>query len=146
MIRSRPKKSTLFSLVLFLILAYSAGFWTALTIPSYPLYWYLIPVFCLSTALAVSIKVLTGYRVLVINRNRWKVKRLLRSDTIFNTKDIEWWQETEIKTAGGLYKQLHIQAKGGRNVKISLQEHTEYQKIYKEMKTNCPRKKIKENT
>lgn len=145
MIRSKPKNSTLFSLSLFLIIAYGVGIWTALTVPSSPAYWYLIPILFLGTALVVTLKVLWGYQTIQIKGEQWKVKNLIGPDNAFNSKDIEWWKETEIKTAGGPYKELHIYAKGKVNLKVSLQEHTGYQKIIKKVKSKYPKKQINES-
>ncbi len=145
MIRSKPKKSTLFSLSLFLILAYGVGIWTALTVPSSPFYWYLIPIMCFITAVIITLKVLWGFQTIQIQGDHWKVKHLVRSDSTFTSQDIEWWKETEIKTAGGPYRELHIHVKSGINLKVSLQEHTEYQKIIKRVRSKYPKKRIKES-
>ncbi len=145
MIQSKPKNSTLFSLSLFLILAYGVGIGTALTVPSSPAYWYLIPLLFLVTAVAITLKVLWGYQTIQIKGEQWKVKNLIGPDNAFNSKEIEWWKETEIKTAGGPYKELHIHAKGNVNLKVSLQEHTEYKKIIKKVKSKYPKKQINES-
>ncbi len=145
MIQSKPKKSTLLSLSLFLILAYGVGIWTALTLPSSPAYWYLIPIFCLITAVVITLKVLWGFQTILIQGDQWKVKNLIRADSAFTGQDIEWWKETEIKTAGGPFRELHIHTKGGVNLKVSLQEHTEYPKIIKMVRSKYPKKQIKES-
>lgn len=145
MILSKPKRSTLFSLSLFLILAYGIGIWTALALPSSPAYWYLIPIICLITAVVITLKVLWGYQIIQINGAQWKIKYLIRADHAFYSKNIEWWKETEIKTAGGPYRELHIHTLDSVNVKVSLQEHTEYEKILKRVKSKHPNKQNKES-
>lgn len=145
MIRSKPKKSTLFSLSLFLILAYGVGIWTALTVPSSPFYWRLIPILCFITAVMITLKVLLRFQTILIQGDQWKVKNLVKADSVFTSQDIEWWKETEIKTAGGPYRELHIHAKGGINLKVSLQEHTEYLNIIKRVRSKYPKKQIKES-
>lgn len=142
MIISKPNKSAIFSLSIFLIIAYVGGIWSALVVPSSPAFWYLIPILCLSTAVVVTIKVVYSYRTLIINGEHWKVRRLFRKEFGFHTKDISWWKVTEIKTGGGNYRELHIQTAQGKSVKVSLQEHTEYQKIYKKVRTKCPKKQV----
>lgn len=144
MIKSKPKRVTIFSLSLFLILAYGTGIWSWFRIPSSPAIWYVLPFVCLSIAIAVSVKLLLGYRVLVINGNHWQVNRLVGRDIEFNGNQIEWWREIEIKTTGDMYKQLHIHAGNGKNVKVSLQEHSEYQKVLKWLKTKYLKQQISE--
>jgi len=145
MIRSKPKNSTLISLSLFLIIAYGVGILTALTVPSSPAYWYLIPLLFLVTALVITLKVLWGYQTIQIKGEQWKVKKLIGPANAFNSRDIEWWKETEIKTAGGPYKELHIHTMCGINLKVSLQEHTGYKKIIKKVKSKFPKKRINES-
>ena len=108
MIRSAPKQSTLFSLLVFLIIAYGLGIWSAIVVPSSPVYWYLIPLLCLSTAVVISVKVLWGYRIVTITGDQWRVKKLLGGPVTFSGKSIDWWKETEIKTANGVFKEQHI--------------------------------------
>lgn len=144
MIRSKPKRSTLFSLSLFLVLTYGAGIWAWIRIPDSPAIWFLLPVLCFVVALAVSVKVLTGYRVVQISGDNWLVKRLLSRNRQFSSKDIEWWKEIEINTAGGMYKQLHVHAGKGNDAKVSLQEHTEYQNVLNRLRTKHRKQQVKE--
>ena len=144
MIRSKPKATTLFSLSLFLIIAYGVGIWTWFTIPSTPSWWKVLPVICLTVAVAITFKMLIGHRVLTIRGDRWQVKKLIKRNLRFTDRDIEWWKEIEIKTAGGVYKQLHVHAGKGNNAKVSDQEHTEYQKVFSRLKTKHRQKEIKE--
>lgn len=74
-----------------------------------------LPIVCLGVALPVTVKILLGYRVVTVNGDRWQVSRLMSRDLSFTGKDIEWWREIAIKTAGGQYKQLHIHAGKGAN-------------------------------
>ena len=84
-----------------------------MVVPTTPVYWYLIPIICMATAVVVTVKVMISYRVLVINGERWKVNRI-GSTFSFNTKDISWWKLTTIKTGGGIYEELQIQASTGK--------------------------------
>jgi len=144
MIISKPKGLTLFSLCFFLTLCYGAAIWSWFKIPSSPTIWYLIPVGCLSVAMLVTIKIIISYRVLRINGSHWEVQRLIGGNIIFEGDEIKWWKETAINTAGADYKQLHIHAGPGKNVKVSLQEHTDYQKVLKGLKARYGKKQIKE--
>jgi hypothetical protein len=144
MIQSKPKTTTIFSLSLFLLIAYGVGIWSWFSIPGDPGWWISLPIVCLAVALLVTVKILLGYRVLSVNGDRWQVSKLISRDLRFTGKDIEWWREIAIKTAGGQYKQLHIHAGKGVDVKVSLQEHTEYQKILKILKTKHRHKELKD--
>jgi hypothetical protein len=112
--------------------------------PPAPTVWILIPVTCLTIALIVSLKMLLGYRIVTVNGNRWQVKRLINRDIRFSDEDIKWWKEIVIRTAGGLYKQLHVHAGKGNDAKVSLQEHTKYQEVLNNLKTKHRQKEIKE--
>ena len=127
--------SSVFSLLLFLIIVYGIGIWSWFRIPATPAIWRLIPIVCITVALLVSVKVLMGYRVIEINGDRWQVKRLISRNIVFSGKDIKWWKEIKIKTAGGFYKQLHVHAGKGNDAKVSLQEHTEYQRVLDRLRT-----------
>ena len=143
MIVSKPKASTLLSISLFLFIAYGVGIWSIWLIPDTSFWWYLIPVIFVLIAIAITLKVVVGYRRLVLDRESWKVKKLIGKDFEFTTKDIIQWKVTEIKTGGGLFKELQIDTAKGV-VKVSLQEHTEYIKIYHKVKTRCPKKQANE--
>ena len=144
MIQSKPKTTTVLSLSLFLLIAYGAGIWGWFNIPRDSGWWMALPIVCLGVALPVTVKILLGYRVVTVNGDRWQVSRLMSRDLSFTGKDIEWWREIAIKTAGGQYKQLHIHAGKGANAKVSLQEHTEYQKILKILKSKYRHKELKD--
>ncbi len=144
MITSKPKRVTLFSLSLFLVLAYGAGTWSWIRLPSTPMIWLLVPLICYGSALIVTFKLLISYRVLVIKGDKWQVNRLIGSNVKFSGNEILWWNETIINTAGSAYKQLHIHAGEGKNVKVSLQEHTDYEKVLKGLKSNHHKKQIKQ--
>lgn len=144
MIRSKPKGTTIFSLSLFLIIDCAIGIWAWTTMPPSPTVWIIIPIACLVVALIVFLKMLLGYRIITVNGNRWQVKRLINRNISFSDEDIKWWKEIVIRTAGGLYKQLHVHAGKGNDAKISLQEHTEYQEVLKKLKTKHRLKEIKE--
>ena len=144
MIQSKPKTTTIFSLSLFLLIAYGVGIWSWFSIPSDPAWWMALPIVCLTVALLVTVKIVLGYRVLSVTGDRWQVSKLISRDLRFTGKDIQWWKEIVIKTAGGQYKQLHIHAGKGVNAKVSLQEHTAYQKILKILKTKHRHKELKD--
>jgi hypothetical protein len=78
-----------------------------------------------------------------VDKEKWKVKKLIGKDFEFLTKDITQWKVTEIKTGGGLFKELQIETANGV-VKVSLQEHTDYLKIFNKVKTRCPKKQVYE--
>ncbi len=144
MIRSRPKNTTLFSLSLFLIIAYGLGIWAWISLPHPAGMRILLPVIILLVALLVTIKVVSGYRTLEIDGDRWRVKRLINRSIKFTGRDIEWWKEIKISTAGSTYKQLQVYAGKGSTAKVSMQEHTGYEKVLKRLKTKHGAIEIKE--
>ena len=139
MILSKPKKSTLFSLIVFLLFTYGIGVWSAINVPSSPVYWYLIPIICIVIALVVTIKVISGYQMIRIEGNNWVLKNLFRRKNQFKSNDIEWWEETEIKTGRSTFKELHIHSQRA-DVKINFQEHSNYTNIMDFLKKRMPRK------
>ena len=139
MILSKPKKSTLFSLAVFLLLTYGIGVWSAMNVPSSPVYWYLIPIICIVTALVVSIKVILGYQMIRIEGNNWVATNLYGRKNQFKSSDIEWWEETEIKTGRSTFRELHIHSQK-TDVKISFQEHSNYTNIINFLKKKFPKK------
>ncbi len=145
MIVSKPKFSTIFSLSAFLLIAYGLGLWSYLTLPSsgdVSTWRYILTGTIFAIALLVTIKILWSYQVLRLEREHWKITRLLRSNTAFKTSDIAWWKITVIDTKGGKYQELQVQSTLGTTVKISPQEHTEYPRVLSHVQKKCPKKKV----
>jgi len=142
---SKPKFSTLFSLGVFLLLAFALAVWSVVNWPADAVWYrYLISVFLWLVALLVSWKVLGGYRTIKLNKEKWRIDYLLfRKSRTFKTAEIEWWRLSEIDTKGGKYQELHLFAIG-THIKVSPQEHTSFPQILSHLQRKCPKKRIKE--
>ena len=149
MIVSRPKFSTLFSLGIFLIIAYGLAIWSIASWPQtgdIPLYRYLLTGGVSLVALIVTLRVLGSYKTVRLNGDKWQVSYLLRPGRLrFKTSQISWWKVTTIKTRGGVYQELHLHNDAGRNVKLSPQEHTSYNRILNHLQKHCAKKRLKED-
>ena len=149
MIVSKPKFSTLFSLGAFLIIAYSLAIWSIITFPSTgntPWYRYLLSGGVTLVALIVTLRVLGSYKTVKLNGDKWQVSYLLRPGKLrFKTSQVAWWKVTTINTKGGLYQELHVHTENHRNLKLSPQEHTSYNRILSHLEKNCAKKRVKES-
>lgn len=147
MIISKPKRSTIISLTLFLILvgALIAATFTAMG-RSEIIYWYhyiflgvLIP-----TELGVFIKMIFNYKVLRISKGKFELTRpALFSKKQFLIKDISMWKEVVIKTASGVYQQLEVYFEEKQKFTLGKQEHTNYEKVVGYLKQKAPKRQLK---
>lgn len=148
MIISKPKVSTLFSLSIFLILAYGLSVYLLLRVlgSSNPSFWITIGMgVSVGVALAVTFKVITGYKELHVSKNRidvYAIFSLFKRRYYF--KELLSWEETVIKTATGYFKELTLKFKAGRKVKLTLQENSNYEKVKAFMHRNFSRKRQKQ--
>jgi hypothetical protein len=130
MIQSRPKVSTLFSIGVFLLIAYTVFFYSMYSISTDYETWKLVLIFTSGPiAIAVSLKTLWGLKQIDITKERFSIKYPFRFSTYqFIGKDIESWELDKIKTYGGEYEELIWHTKAGKKYSISKQEHTDYDK------------------
>lgn len=148
MIVSKPKVSTLFSLSIFLILSYGLSVYLLLKIVESPApsFWATMGLgISAGVALAVTFKVVTGYKELYVNKNRVDVHfifNLFKKRYYF--KELMSWEETVIKTGSGYFKELTLKFKSGRKVKLTLQENSNYEKVKAFMLRNFSRKQQKQ--
>lgn len=133
MITSKPKKATLFSVTIFLLLAYGLLFYTIFRFFSdaeKALYQYVLIIILAPIALGVTFKILFDYKVLQVAKEKIWVKYPFRfKKQNFNLIKLEYYEETLIKTGNGVFMQLKIHFDEGSSVKLSRQENTEYDKI-----------------
>lgn len=147
MIVSKPKFSTLFSLLVFLALAYSLSAYLLLRMSASeaPSLWMTIMVsIAIGAALAVTYKTISGYKTIYISKNRIDIHfafSLIKRKYYF--KELLHWQETVIKTASGLFKELTLHFEPKRKVKLTMQENSHYEKVKAFMKRNFPGKQQK---
>lgn len=130
MIQARPKISTLFSISIFLIIAYAVFFYTLLGQNGSYGIWSLIIIFSSGPiAIAVTLKTFWGVKLINITKEKFTIKYPFRfSERVFSGKDLDSWKLDKIKTYGGEYEELIWITKSGKKYSISKQEHTEYDK------------------
>ncbi len=144
MIVSKPKLSALFSLIIFLLLAYglSIYLWISVMQSQKPPGWQTILLgVAAGVALAVTYKVVAGYKKIMVSKNRIDVHYafdLIRKR--YYLKELTSWQETAVKTATGLFKELTLRFDKKKTVKLTLQEQDNYEKVKAFMQRNFPKK------
>lgn len=144
MIISKPKLSTLFSLGVFLILAYGLAAYFFVQVVQAPTSssWMVIGLgVTAGIAVAVSVKTIMGYKQLFVSKNRLEVRyafNLLSRKYYF--KELAFWKETNIKTFSGQFKELSIHFSNGKSVKLTWQENSNYEKVSAFMQRNYKRK------
>lgn len=132
MITSKPKGNTLFALSMFLILCYGLLGYTLYNFLNFkPHYWYQYAIFIIITpiALSVTVKTIQSFKIIRIKKEQLFLHHpILLKKKKFNMKQMEYWEETIIKTQGTTFKQLTLNF-GKTKVKLANQENTEYIKV-----------------
>lgn len=145
MIVSKPKFSALFSLGMFVLACISIGGYSLSVILDDRGWWlnYLLAALLLPIALAIFARQLWSYKIVRVDKNKLIVRYPLRfSQKSFILKDINYWEETIIKTRNGQFKQVEM-AFNHDKVKLTMQENTNYARImsYLSKKLSSKRKK-----
>ena len=146
MIISKPKTGTLFSVGVFLLLAYGVSAYLIYEIvqtgafATYQLF--LLPL-TLGIALGVTIKMIIDHKTVVIDKERVDVKYLLPIHKRHYLKNLEFWQEVKIKTFSSTFKELTMRFDNRKSVKLSTQEYTHYDRVIRYLKKKYPRKEQK---
>lgn len=146
MLISKPDIKTLSALGAFLFLDFSLLFYlifTQIRGERTPLYIYLLLLLLLVVGLVVLIKVIRGYKTLIIDKQKVKVKYAL-SYKNFETKlnALEYWEETVIQTKKEPFKELKLKFDKGNIVKLTNQENTNYNKVYQYLERNASKKTV----
>jgi hypothetical protein len=145
MIVSKPKVSTLFSLSMFLLLIYSALFYTAsalISTDNKPWYLYLLIAILAPVALVVTAKVALGFKIIRIGQGVIKVNYPLSfRKKEYQQQELQSWQETVIKTKSGVYKELRLNFPGKTKVTLSNHENESYEDVLKHMNKRHSRQK-----
>ena len=148
MIISRPKRQTVFSLGVFtaVILTGLVYSWLQLVkLQEVPTWRYVLVGVLLLTASLLLHKLIFNYKVIKISHDKVHVYypfRFFRS--VQDIKDLGAWQETVIDTKKSEYRQLKLVFINKGYVKISNQENSEYDKVYKYIKRKAPKKEVKD--
>lgn len=143
MIIAKPKIGTLFSLGLFVILSLGLASFTAyhmFNATTIAWYQYLIVIILFPLGLGLAVKVVLGYKIIEIGKERIEVRFPVKfKKESHKLKDIERWKETTVKTATGTYKEVDIRFSDKKQLTLSYQEHTDYPKVVKYLKKRCAR-------
>lgn len=143
MIVSKPKIHTLFSLVAFLVIAYSILGYTLyhfLHAENKAIYQYLILIILTPIALAINFKMFWGYKIVSLGGNLMKVHYPTRfRKTSLKLKEINSWKETVIKTKRGPFKEIAITYNQNQKVKVTNQENTNYDQVVSYLQKKCGR-------
>lgn len=132
MIISKPKKSTLFSVTIFITIAFGAAIYGAINAIDAEIktWWYVLSYTSGPIGLIVLIKILTGLKTLSVSKEKFNLKIPFKFTNIkFNGKEIEKWSHTSVKTYGGQYEEVIWRLNTGKEFSISKQENTEFDRI-----------------
>jgi len=148
MITSRPKRQTVFSLGIFttVIMVGLVYSWIQLVkLQEVPTWRYVVVGLLLLTASLLLHKLIFNYKVIKISHDKVHIYYPFRFfKSVQDIKDLGAWQETVIDTKKDEYKQLKLVFVNKGFVKISNQENSEYDKVYKYIKRKAPKKEVKD--
>lgn len=147
MIVSKPKRTTIFSLTVFTlvcgfgslyflrqVLSESEGTWRYIV----------LGILVLTTSILLS-KLLFGYKVIKISHDQVHIYFPFRFfKTTQSIKDLGAWQESIVTTNKTEFKQLKLVFLNKGYVKLSNQENSDYDKVYKYIKRKAPKKEVKD--
>ena len=145
MIVSRPKFSALFALGMFILASFSIGGYNLSRIISAEGWWlnYTLSILFLPLGIAILIRQMWSYKIVKMDRNKLIIEYPIRfNKKSFVLKELEYWQETVIKTVNGQFKQVDL-AFNQTKVTLAMQENTNYSKIVSYLSQKLAGKKIK---
>jgi len=137
MIVSKPKIGTLFSVGLFITLAFGVFIYSVIQVQSATnrTWWYVLIYTSGPIGLMVLLKILFSLKTIKISKEKFEVKFPFKfTKYTFGGKEIDHWYHTSIKTYGGLYEELTIKLTSGKQLALSKQENTEYDKTLNYLK------------
>ena len=145
MIVSKPKSQALFAILMFILICLSLGGYNLLLLIEGSTWFfnYLMAGVFLPLGLLLLIRQMVNYKIISIGNDKIQVWYPLRMRTMrIGLNQIEYWQETIIQTKTGVFKQLDI-VFSNRQVKMSIQENTQYQETINYFKKKLARKRKK---
>ncbi len=147
MIISKPKRTTIFSLTVFTVICGFGSLYFLRQILSTPegTWRYIVfGVLVLTTTILLS-KLLFGYKVIKISHDKVHIYYPFRFfKTVQDIGKLGAWQETIITTNKTEFKQLKLVFLNKGYVKLSNQENSDYDKVYKYIKRKAPKKEVQE--
>ncbi|MGW8122664.1 hypothetical protein ACV07N_08380 [Roseivirga echinicomitans] len=147
MIISKPKRKTIFSLTVFTLISMLGAFYFMRQILAEPsgTWRYILLGFLLMVCSIMLYKLIFNYKVLKIGHDKVHVYYPFRFfKSVQDISELGAWQETIINTNKTEYKQLKLVFLNRGYVKISNQENSDYDKVYKYIKKKAPKKEVKE--
>lgn len=137
MIVSKPKIGTLFSVGLFIFIAFGIFIYCIVQIQSATerLWWFILIYTSGPIGLLVLLKILFSLKTIKVSKEKFEARFPFKFKKIsFTGKDIDHWFHTSIKTYGGQYEELTIKLLSGKQLVMSKQENTEYDKTLNYLK------------
>ena len=147
MIVAKPKFNTFFALGVFLLLVYGIIAYMLFDISTsdaVSIWLYILLVLVGGIALTVSVKFVRSYQVIILEKNRADLHLLfglIKRRLYF--KDLEDWQEEQVKTSNGIFKQLTVNFINKKSIRLSNQEHNNYEKVIGFLRKQFGKKEIK---
>lgn len=147
MIVSKPKRNTLFVLVVFSTICTIGSIYFMRQILAEPqgTWRYVALVVLLISTSLLYYKLLFNYKVIKIHHDEVHIYfpfRLFK--TVQPIKNLGAWQETIIHTNSTEFKQLKLVFMDKGYVKLSNKENSDYQKVYRYISRKAPKKEVKE--
>ncbi len=147
MIISKPKRNTIFSLTVFTVICGFGSLYFLRQILSDPegtWRYIVLGILVLTTTILLS-KLLFGYKVIKISHDKVHIYYPFRFfKTVQDIGNLGAWQETIITTNKTEFKQLKLVFLNKGYVKLSNQENSDYDKVYKYIKRKAPKKEVQE--
>jgi len=145
MIVSKPKTTALTALSIFIIICSAIGGYALNIIINGAGAWYhyFVMAITFSIGFVLLIRQVVSYKVIGIGDKVVKVNYSFRfKSNVFKLKDLVSWKETIIQTRNAPFKQLELKFEAF-NLKLSVQENTNYDQIYKYLKKRVGKKEVK---
>ena len=146
MIVSKPKASTLFSLTVFTLLALGGVLLSGIVImkgESVAWYQYMAVFILTPFVIGLGRKLTWHYKVVTFGKDMINVKYPVQLKNISKSlKEIKGWKENIVKTPSGRFREVSILFDDNRSVKLSYQENTEYEKVFRYLEQKCKKKKV----
>ncbi|UXP30729.1 hypothetical protein N6H18_10230 [Reichenbachiella agarivorans] len=137
MIVSKPKISTLFSVSVFITIALGLFVYGILNIndAESKIGWYLLIYTSGPIGIVVLLKILMGVKIMKIAKEKFELNMPFQFKRLkFESKELEKWSHSSIKTMGGKYEEITWRLKSGKEFGLSKQENTEFDKVLRYMK------------
>lgn len=146
MIESKPKRNTIFALFLSTVITLGGCFYlmSEVMLPEAPTWQFvLLGILLLGTSVLLY-KLIFNYKVIRISHDMIHVYYPFRFYKSSNPiKALGAWQETIITTKSGEFRELKLVFSNKGYVKISNQENSAYDKVYKYIKKKAAKKEVK---